>query len=314
MRKYILKKLLTTIPVLIGITVIDFLIMARAGSPIDMMTGPRMTEATKAALATRLGLDRPLWQQYLSWLWELLHGNLGYAYKSNQPVLDLILSHLGPTLLLMGLSLLLGLVIAVPLGVYSAVHRYEKRDYLLVAVSFITSSVPGFFLSMILIFLFTVTLGWLPSGGMVTAGIGGDLGDLVRHMIMPVTVLTLPIAASNMRYIRSSVLEILETDYLRTARAKGIGRRLVIWRHAMRNALVPIVTVIGMQIPGLVGGAVIVEKIFNWPGLGLLTMDAIMTRNYPLIMGVCLLSAVVVLLANFLTDILYALVDPTIRL
>ncbi len=313
MLKYFLRKLLLALPVLLGITIIDFLIMNCAGSPLDMMTGPRMTAATKASLAARLGLDRPLWQQYLSWLHEILHGNLGYAYKSNQPVLELIMSHLSPTLLLMGVSLIVGLALAVPLGVYSAVHRYEKQDYALVSLSFLTSSIPGFFLSMLLIYFFTVRLGWLPSGGMVTAGTGGGFLDRLRHLIMPVLVLSIPIAASNMRYIRSSVLEILETDYMRTATVKGIGHRLVIWRHGMRNALLPIVTVIGMQIPGLFGGAVIVEKIFNWPGLGLLTMDAVMTRNYPLIMGICLLSAVVVLLCNLLTDLIYGLVDPTIR-
>ena len=172
---------------------------------------------------------------------------------------------------------------------------------------------PGFFLALILIYLFTVRLGWLPSSGMETPGVGGDFLDVARHMVLPVIVLAASVASSNIRYIRSAVLEILEMDYLRTAKAKGIGHFRVINKHALRNALLPIVTVIGMQIPTLFGGAVIVEQIFSWPGLGLITMNAITARDYPVIMGVCLLSAVVVLSANLLTDVVYALVDPTIK-
>ena len=218
-----------------------------------------------------------------------------------------------PTLLLMGVSLLLGLLIAVPAGIYSAVHRYQKRDFAVVTASFLGSSIPSFFLALILIYVFTVRLGWLPSSGMSTAGTGGDFWDVVRHLIMPATVLAVSVAGSNIRYIRSAVLEILEMDYLRTARAKGIGRFRVINKHALRNALLPIVTVIGMQIPTLFGGAVIIEQIFAWPGLGLITMSAITGRDYPVIMGVCLLSAVVVQATNLLTDLMYALVDPTIK-
>lgn len=313
MWKYVIKKILLAIPVLIGITIIDYLIMSLAGSPLSMMTGPRVTQETIAVRAAQWGLDQPIWVQYWNWLMEVLHGNLGYSYKSYQPVAEMISSHLYPTLLLMGVSLLVGLIIAIPAGIYSAVHRYQKRDYAVVSASFIASSVPGFFLSLILIYLFTVRLGWLPSSGMYTPGTGGDFWDVARHMVMPVIVLAASIAGSNIRYIRSAVLEILEMDYLRTAKAKGIGRFLVINKHALRNALLPIVTVIGMEIPTLFGGAVIVEQLFSWPGLGLITMNAITGRDYPVIMGVCLMSAVVVQAANLLTDIVYALVDPTIH-
>ena len=313
MWKYIVKKLLLALPVLLGITIIDYAIMCLAGSPLDMMVGPRVSEAALAARAAQWGLDQPVYVQYWNWLRELVNGNLGYSYKSYQPVAELIGSHLGPTLLLMGVSLLLGLVIAVPAGIYSAVHRYQKRDYAVVSASFISSSVPGFFLALILIYFFTVRLRWLPSSGMYTPGTGGDAADVARHLVMPALVLAVGVAGGNIRYIRSAVLEILEMDYLRTARAKGMGRRIVIRRHALRNALLPIVTVIGMQIPTLFGGAVIVEQLFSWPGLGLVTMSAVLSRDYPVIMGVCLLSAVVVLADNLLTDILYALVDPTIK-
>ena len=313
MLKYILKKILLAIPVLLGITIIDFLLMNLAGSPIDMMTGPKVTESMKALRAAAWGLDQPIWKQYLGWLGEILQGNLGYSYKTYQPVAEMIGSHIGPTLLLMGSSLALGLLIAIPAGIYSAVHRYQKRDYAMVTTSFVFSSVPSFFMALLLIYLFTVRLGWLPSSGMTTPGLDGSVTDILRHMVMPVIVLAAGVAGSNIRYIRSAVLEILEMDYLRTARAKGIGRFRVINKHALRNALLPIVTVIGMQIPTLFGGAVIVEQVFSWPGLGLITMSAILGRDYPVIMGVCLLSAVVVLLANLLTDIVYALVDPTIK-
>lgn len=313
MWKYILKKLMLAIPVLLGITIIDYAIMSLAGSPLDMLVGPRVTEQSIALRAARWGLDQPVWVQYCNWLWEVLHGNLGYSYRSYQPVSALIGSHIGPTLLLMGVSSVMGFAIAIPAGIYSAVHRYQKRDYAVVSASFILSSVPGFFLALILIYVFTVRLGWLPSSGMTTAGVGGGVLDVARHLVMPSIVLAVGVAGTNIRYIRSSVLEIMSMDYLRTATAKGIGRRLVIRRHAFRNALLPIITVIGMQVPVLFGGAVIVEQVFSWPGLGLVTMSAVTGRDYPVIMGVCLLSAVVVLIANLLTDILYALADPTIR-
>lgn len=314
MGKYILKRILIAIPVLIGITLIDYAIMCLAGSPLEMLKGPRISDAALQAKEIAAGLDKPLIVQYFVWLWQLLQGNLGYSMKSYEPVSAMIGSHIGPTLLLMGASLTLSLLIAVPAGIYSAVKQYSKGDYAVVTASFIGSSIPSFFLALILIYFFTVKLGILPSGGMNTLGMDGSVADTIRHMVLPVTVLAVSLAGSNIRYIRSSFLEILQQDYLRTARAKGIGYKRVIWKHAMRNALLPIVTVIGMQIPMLFGGAVIIEQVFSWPGLGLMTMTAIMGRDYPVIMGVCLLSAVVVLVSNLITDILYALVDPTIQL
>lgn len=314
MGKYILKRILIAIPVLIGITLIDYAIMCLAGSPLEMLKGPRISDAALQAKEIAAGLDKPLIVQYFVWLWQLLQGNMGYSMKSYEPVSAMIGSHIGPTLLLMGASLALSLLIAVPAGIYSAVKQYSKGDYAVVTASFIGSSIPSFFLALILIYIFTVKLGILPSGGMNTLGMDGSVADTIRHMVLPVTVLAVSLAGSNIRYIRSSFLEILQQDYLRTARAKGIGYKRVIWKHAMRNALLPIVTVIGMQIPMLFGGAVIIEQVFSWPGLGLMTMTAIMGRDYPVIMGVCLLSAVVVLVSNLITDILYALVDPTIQL
>lgn len=314
MGKYILKRILIAIPVLIGITIIDYAIMCLAGSPLEMLQGPRVSEAAVEARKIALGLDQPIYVQYFVWLGQLLRGNMGYSIKSYQSVAEMIGSHLGPTLLLMGVSMLVSLIISIPAGIYSAIKQYSKGDYAVVTMSFLGSSIPSFFLSLLLIYIFTVKLGWLPSSGMTTLGTDGGFWDVAKHMIMPVAVLAFSMAGSNIRYIRSSMLEILQQDYLRTARAKGIGHNKVIYKHALRNALVPIVTVIGMQIPTLFGGAVIIEQIFSWPGLGLLTMTAISNRDYPVIMGVCLLSAVVVLVANLVTDIMYALVDPTIQL
>lgn len=314
MSKYIIKRILIAIPVLIGITIIDYAIMCLAGSPLEMLQGPRISEAAVEAKKIALGLDQPIYVQYFVWLEQLLQGNMGFSMKSYQPVSQMIAEHLWSTLLLMGASMITGLLIAVPAGIYSAVKQYTKGDYIVVTASFLGSSVPGFFLSMILVYIFTVKLGLLPSSGMITLGTNGGAADIAKHMIMPVLVLAFSIAGTNIRYIRSAVLEILQQDYLRTARSKGIGHFLVINKHALRNALIPIVTVIGMQIPLLFGGQVIIEQIFSWPGLGLMTMSAINSRDYPVIMGVCLLSAIVVLAANLLTDILYALVDPTIQL
>ena len=314
MMKYILKRLLIALPVLVGITMIDYALMCMAGSPLEMMQGPRISEAAVEAKRIALGLDQPFYVQYFVWLGQMLKGNMGYSISSFQPVSGMIASHIGPTLLLMGVSLLVSLLIAVPAGIYSAIRQYSKGDYAVVTFSFLGSSVPSFFMALLLIYLFTVKLGWLPSSGMITLGTEGGAADVARHMVMPVLVLAFSLAGSNIRYIRSSVLEILQQDYLRTARAKGIGYVNVIGKHALRNSLISIITVIGMQIPMLFGGAVIVEQIFSWPGLGLMTMSAIISRDYPVIMGVCLLSAVVVLVTNIVTDILYALADPTIQL
>ena len=314
MGKYMIKRILIAIPVLIGITIIDYAIMCLAGSPLQMLQGPRISQAAVAAKEIALGLDKPFYVQYFVWLKQLLHGNMGYSIKSYQAVSEMIASHLGPTLLLMGVSLLVSLLMAVPAGIYSAIKQYSAGDYTVVTLSVLGSSVPGFFLSLLLIYLFTVKLGWLPSSGMATLGTAGGVGDVAKHMVMPVLVLAISMAGTNIRYIRSAMLEILQQDYLRTAKAKGIGRFLVINKHALRNALIPIITVIGMEIPVLFGGQVIIEQVFSWPGLGLMTMSAITNRDYPVIMGVCLLSAIVVLAANLITDILYALADPTIQL
>ncbi len=313
MLKYIIKRILIAIPVLFGITIIDYLIMSLAGSPLAMLQGARVSQEAVELKKIALGLDQPIYIQYWEWLKQLLQGNMGFSIKNHLPVSQMIGDYIGPTLLLMSTALLVSLIIAIPAGIYSAVHQYSAGDYTLVSLSFLGTSIPGFFLALILIYVFTIRLGWLPSSGMSTLGTEQNALDVVKHMILPVVVLAVSMAGTNIRYIRSAMLEILQKDYLRTAKAKGIGRFLVINKHGLKNALIPIITIIGMQIPVLFGGAIIIEQVFSWPGLGLMTMSAIINRDYPVIMGVCLMSALVVMAANLITDIVYALVDPTIQ-
>lgn len=315
MIKYILKRILIAIPVLIGITILNFLLMNLApGSPLDMMRNPMVSDVALDMKAEALGLNAPMYVQYFRWMGELFKGNLGYSYITYQPVTQLIKEHLGPTLLLMGTSLIIGLMIAIPVGVYSATKQYSKVDYIAVTGSFLGISIPSFFFSLILIYVFTVRLNWLPSSGMVTLGGSGDFIDILKHLIMPATVLIIAVAGRNIRYVRSSMLEILEQDYLVTAKAKGLSRFLIINKHGMRNALIPIITVIGMEIPLIFGGAVVIEQIFSWPGIGLLTMSSILSRDYPTVMGLNLVAALIVLLANLLTDIAYSVANPAIKL
>ena len=313
MTKYIIKRIAIALVVLFGITIIDYTIMCIAGNPIEMLSGgPKVSEAVLQQRAANLGLDQPVYIQYFKWLGQVLQGNFGYSYKSYQSVSEMVRTHVGPTLILMGTSLIVSMLIAAVAGIYSAVHQYSKGDYVVVTIAFLGQSIPSFFIALILIYIFTIKLGWLPSSGIRTLGVGGSWLEL-KYMIMPVLVLSFATAGRNIRYIRSAVLEILQKEYLRTAKAKGIGKFKVINKHALRNALIPIVTVLGMEIPSLFGGAVIIEQVFSWPGLGLLTMNSIISRDYPVIMAVCLLSAVVVLAGNLITDILYAVVDPTVQ-
>lgn len=314
MAKYIIRRVLIALIVLFGITVIDFLIMSLLGNPIEILSGgPKVSDAMLARRAESMGLDQPVIVQYLNWLKAVMHGDFGYSYTDYQPVSNQIVSHLGPTLILTVSALVLSLIIAVAGGIYSAVHVHSKGDYAIVTLSFIGQSVPGFFLALLLIYIFAVRLGWVPASGMRELGTDTE-GVSVAHLILPCVTLAVSMAGRNIRYIRSAMLEILNRDYLRAAEARGIGKRRVIWKHALRNALIPILTVTGMEIPGLFGGSVIIEQVFSWPGIGLLTVNAVLTRDYPVIMAVCLLSAVVVLVANLLLDILYAVVDPTVRL
>lgn len=312
---YILRRLLIAVPVLFGVSVINFIIMRMApGNPVDMLVSPKLPEAARQAKMIELGLNDPAYIQYWNWLKNLvLHGDLGYSMITYEPVTELIASRMGPTIILMGTALILGLIIAIPIGIYSATKQYSKLDYTFVTGSFLGVSIPNFFLALLLVYIFSIQLNWLPSGGMKELGAEGSFGSLLWHMILPVTVLVASVAGRNIRYVRSGMLEIMGQDFLRTARAKGVKEFFVVNKHAMRNALIPIVTIIGLEISILFGGAVVIEQIFSWPGIGQLTLSSIMSRDYSTIMGLNLVAAFIVTASNILTDIVYAFVDPRIR-
>ncbi|HWS41599.1 MAG TPA: ABC transporter permease [Pseudoflavonifractor sp.] len=314
MKNYLIRRILIAIPILLGITLVSFFIITLApGSPVDLMVSPDMTEEARLAMERSMGLDAPLHSQYLTWLSNLLRGDLGYSYSSYRPVAQIIGERLPATFLLMGTSLLIGFLVAVPLGILSALKQHSVFDYLATFVAFFGVSAPNFFLGLGLIFLFSVKLGVLPSSGMFTLGGGGGVGDVVRHMVLPCTVLAVNISGRFIRYVRSAMLEVLGQDYLRTATAKGVRYWGRITVHALRNALLPLITLIGLEIPALLGGAVVTEQIFVWPGVGRLTMDSILIRDYPVLMGLNLMAAVMVLLSSLLTDIVYAVADPRIK-
>ena len=319
MGQFVLSRILIAIPVLIGVTLLSYLLVDLApGDPVTAFIDP----ATRAELGEewvelrreQLGLDDPVAVRYLLWLREVIQGNLGFSLISGQAVADQILDRLGPTALLMGTALVLGTLVGVPLGIFSAVRQYSLLDYLTTVAGFLTISTPSFFLGLSLVYLFAVRSRLLPSSGMRTLGQEDSTTDLIRHMVLPATVLAMAHAPLMMRYARSTMLEVLRQDYVTTARAKGLRERIVLLGHAFRNALIPLITVVGLSLPDLLSGAVITETIFQWPGMGMLAVRSVTARDYPLILGVILVTATLVLLSNLLADILYAVADPRIRL
>ncbi|EST55915.1 peptide ABC transporter permease [Brevibacillus panacihumi W25] len=311
---YIVRRLLIAIPVLFGVTVFSFFIVNLApGNPVEMFISPDATQADIELKKEALGLNDPIYVQYWRWLQNLLQGDFGYSFSTYAPVGEMVASRILPTLLLMGSALLLAYIFAIPIGVISATRQYSWIDYLTTGFSFMGISIPNFFLGLGLIYLFAVQWQILPSGGMNTLGGDGGFGDTIMHLLLPAFVLATGIAGSMVRYVRSSMLEILGQDYLRTARSKGLREFLVVNKHAFRNALIPIITVIGMDIPLLIGGAVVTEQIFQWPGLGQLTIQSILSRDYPTLMAINFIAAITVLLSNLLADILYSVADPRIK-
>nr|WP_171643745.1 ABC transporter permease [Paenibacillus phytorum] len=311
---YMIRRILIAVPVLFGITIINFMIVKLApGNPVDMMINPSSSPENLEAMKLKMGLLDPIWMQYVKWLNQLFQGNLGYSIKTFEPVGQMIGDRMGPTLLLMGSALLIGLVIAIPIGICSALKQNTALDHLSTGVSFLGISIPPFFLGLAFIYIFALVLKILPTGGMSSLGGDGGAGDLIKHMTLPALVLAVAIAGRKVRYVRSSVLDILGQDYLRTARAKGLGEFVVTSKHAFRNALIPIITVVGLEVPNLLGGAAITEQIFQWPGIGQLTIQSIMSRDYPVIMGINFMIAIVVLASNLLTDLLYSAADPRIK-
>lgn len=314
MFQYIVRRLLIAIPVFFGVTIFNFFIINLApGNPVDMFINPSLSEADLAIKKAQLGLNDPIWIQYFRWLGNLLHGDLGFSFSTYEPVTNILGIRFGPTLLLMGTSLLIAYLIAIPIGILSATRQYSFIDYLTTGVSFLGISIPHFFLGLGAIYVFGLVFHILPTGGMNSLGGPGGFADTFRHLILPALVLGTGIAGNMVRYVRSSMLEVLGQDYLRTARAKGLREFIVTNKHALRNAMVPIITIIGLDIPLLLGGAVITEQIFQWPGMGQLMIQSINSRDYPTLMGLNIIAAIMVLTANLLTDIMYSVVDPRIK-
>ena len=316
MSKYILRRALISIPVLIGITIITFtLINVAPGDPVTGMIDPTLGDFSPELIErerAKLGLDKPLPVQYMLWLGRVLRGDLGYSLIKRKPVTEMIGHRIWATLQLTISALLVSTVVGIGIGVLSAVKQYSWLDYLSTLFSFSAVSVPGFFLSLGLIYILALKLKWLPTSGMQTLGQQASLWDTLKHMIMPVAVLAVSSTAPLVRYARSSMLEVLGEDYVNAARAKGLRDWAVIVRHAFPNALIPLITVIGLRLPTLFGGSVIVEQIFHWQGMGTLNIWAVLNQDYTLLMGLNMISAVLVLLANMLADIAYAAVDPRI--
>jgi peptide/nickel transport system permease protein len=313
--KYILKRLLIAIPTFIGITLLSYLLSSLApGSPLDaLLADPKITTIELERRRVELGLDQSVMVQYFSWFNQLLHGNLGYSFGSNRlPVALLISERLKPTLLLAGSSFLFSILVAIPLGVIAASKPNSMRDYASSGISFLMVGTPNFFAGLALIYIFGVVLKILPTGGMYDSSGDKTTADLLRHMILPMLVLSFQQIGAWIRYMRSSMLEVFQEDYLRTARAKGLRPFAVIRKHAFKNSLLPVITVIGMSIPGLVGGAVVTEQVFSWPGIGSLMIQSIASRDYPVIMGITVLVATVVLIVNLITDLIYGILDPRI--
>jgi peptide/nickel transport system permease protein len=316
MGKYILRRLLISIPVLIGITMVIFaLIQLAPGDPVTGMIDPTLGDFNPELVErerAKLGLDQPLPIQYVLWLGRVVRGDLGYSLINRQPVAGIIGQRIWSTLQLTISALILSILVGIPIGIVSAVKQYSALDYLTTFLSFVAVSVPGFFLSLGLIYVFALKLKWLPTSGMRTLGQAPSLWDQLKHMLMPVTVLAVSIMAPLVRYARSSMLEVLQQPYVNTARAKGFREGMVILRHAFPNALIPLVTVVGLRLPTLFAGSVIVEQIFHWQGMGTLNISAVMNQDYTVLMGLNMISAILVLLANQLADIAYAIVDPRI--
>ncbi|MGH2615738.1 MAG: ABC transporter permease [Thermomicrobiales bacterium] len=314
MTRYLIRRLLGAIPLLLGVAVLSFVFMQLAPGGPDALyaRNARMTEAQLQAIRHNMGLDRPMHEQLLTWLGNLLRGDLGISYTQYRPVSNVIWDVVPNTLLLMGTGMLISLAAALTFGILAARRQYGVFDNFTSVFSYFGLAMPVFWFGLMLQLLFAVRLGWLPSAGMYSATGGGGLGDLVRHLALPAFTIAIGSIAGWSRYVRSSTIESLNQDYVRTARAKGIADRRVLTGHVLRNALIPFVTVVGIDVPLYLTGAVLTETVFSWPGMGRLFFDALTVRDYPILMGVLMLGAVFIVLGNLIADVLYGVLDPRI--
>jgi peptide/nickel transport system permease protein len=309
---YLIQRLILTLVVLLGVTFVVFLIIHLVpGDPARVILGVQANEQNVAALRERLGLNRPFLVQYLDWLWNALHGDFGKSLITGQPVAPQLKQRLPATLQLAVAGLLIGMLVAFPAGIISAVKPGSKIDLVTSVLSQIGVTIPDFWLGIMLVLLFSLTLKWLPPSGYTP--VGQDLGDWVAHLILPAVTAGAISGSIQTRFIRSAMLEVMQQNYVQSARAKGLRERTVVIRHALRNALITIVTVIGLQITALLSAVVVIEVVFAWPGLGRLALEAVLDRDYPLLQGAVLSVAAMLALVNLGTDLLYFLLDPRIE-
>jgi peptide/nickel transport system permease protein len=312
---YLLRRLGQSLILLWLVSMIGFAVLHLApGGPLAQFALiPGLSQADLARIAHQMGLDAPLPLQYWRWFVRMLTGDWGRSYRDQQPVLAIIGSHLAATLELMISSTLIAIILGTWIGILGAIRRYSLFDYLATIGAMIALSIPTFWFGLVVIYIFSVELAWLPAGNLYTIG-NGSLLDYLWHLIAPAMVLALVTIAIWSRYMRSSMLDVINQDYVRTARAKGLPERVILLRHAVRNALLPMITIAGLQLPTLLSGALVTETVFTWPGMGRLFLDSIGYRDYPAVMGILMFSAVLVLLGNLLADLCYAVADPRIRL
>lgn len=314
MNSYILKRLISAIPVLLGITLVVFLIMSLIpGDPATAILGSYATPENVERLNRQLGLDRSLPEQYFIWLTNMLQGDFGRSFSLNRPVLDEVLDRFGATLILAGVSLVLCSIFGVMSGVISAARQYGLADKAITLAVLIGISIPSFFLGMMMILLFAIQLRWLPVSGMYSIFGGGDLPDLLRHLVMPALALSVVATGVIARLSRSAMLEVLRQDFVRTARAKGVPERRVIWRHALKMAMVSIIPVIGVQAGFVLSGAVYIEMVFQWPGVGRMLVEAILRRDLLLVQGGVVIVAACYVLFNLIVDVAQSLLDPRVK-
>jgi peptide/nickel transport system permease protein len=312
MSAFVIRRLIQMVPVLLLVMALVFVIFRLVpGDPAQLILGANPDPAAMEALRARLGLDQPIPIQFLKWLGDALRGDLGTSRIDGQPVLTLVLQKFPLTLELAVLAMLIGCTIGIPAGVISALRRDSWLDLFTRVISLFGFSLPNYWLAILLVILFSLTLGWLPPAGYVPAS--EDFGRHIRYVILPALTMGLPIAAEQMRFVRASMLDVINQDYVRTARSKGLGERSVIIRHALKNALIPFLTISGLQLGFLLGGSVVIEQIFSWPGLGWLTFQSISSRDYAVVQGAVLFGAIGFLVINLLVDIGYMLLDPRIR-
>lgn len=314
MAAYVVRRLLQAVVLLFIVSVVTFLLIHAAPGGPAILSNPELSRDEVAQIKKNLGLSDPLPVQYLRWLKNLSHGDLGTSYNSVAAVTDLIRDRLPNTLVLGGVSLVLSILIAIPLGVVSAMRRNSALDRVVTGATFLGISMPVFWFAIMLIIVFAVELRILPTGGMFTIGQGFSLTDRAKHLVLPALTLVVLNLAELTRYTRSAMINVLGEDYIRTARAKGLAGNVVIRRHALRNALIPVVTILGVYVPRAVSGAAITETVFSWPGMGLLAVTAANTRDYPVVLGATLTVAVIVVLSSLLTDLAYGVLDPRVRL